>query len=113
VLAGWLVTQVFVLVAWVLFRADSFGTAWVMLGAMAGRGAGSGAITLRDGVIIGGIGLGLVLASLLGRSGWRPNVALPAGWQRPVLTGIGAACVILFASLIAPNGSETFIYFQF
>jgi hypothetical protein len=30
-----------------------------------------------------------------------------------VLAGLGAACVVLFASLIAPNGSETFIYFQF
>jgi alginate O-acetyltransferase complex protein AlgI len=113
VLAGWLVTQVFVVVAWVLFRADSFATAWVMLRAMAGYGTGGGAITLRDGIIIGGIALGLVLASLLGRSAWRPRVTLPAGWPRPALTGIGAACVILFASLIAPNGSETFIYFQF
>src|SRR5205814_6786066 len=39
-------------VAWVLFRADSFATAGVMLGAMAGHGASTGALASRDGPFI-------------------------------------------------------------
>ena len=116
IVASWLFTQAFVLVAWVLFRASTFASAGVMLRAMAGRGSGaatSGVITEKDMVVIAGIAAALVIASLVTRSGWRPELSLPAGRWRPVLAGAAAACVILLASVVAPNSREAFIYFQF
>jgi len=111
--AGWLFTQLYVLVAWVLFRADSFTTAGAMLSAMAGHGASTGALASRDGLFIGGIAAGLVVASLLSRRGWRPRLVLPAGRSRPILVGAAAGLAILVASMAIPTGREAFIYFQF
>jgi alginate O-acetyltransferase complex protein AlgI len=113
VLAGWVFTQIFVIVGWVLFRADSLGTAGVMFQAMLGRGAAIGVITPRDAAFIIGVAAMLIVASLVGRSGWRPRVALPSGQWRPAAIGVLAAGLIMFASLVAPDGSQTFIYFQF
>ena len=110
---GWAFTQLYVVVAWVLFRADSFATAGVMLGAMAGHGASTGALASRDGLFIGGIAAGLVVATLISRRGWRPRLVLPAGLPRPVLVGAAAGLAILAASMAVPTGREAFIYFQF
>jgi alginate O-acetyltransferase complex protein AlgI len=111
---GWLFTQVFVLVGWVLFRADSFYTAGVMLGAMAGRGTGADIpTTLRGALFVAGVAFGLVVVSLAGRLGWRVSLPLPGGQARPVLFGAAAALVLVFASITAPTASQAFIYFQF
>jgi hypothetical protein len=70
-------------------------------------------ITPRDAAFIIGVAAMLIVASLVSRSGWRPRAALPSGQWRPAAIGVVAAGLILFASLAAPDGSQTFIYFQF
>jgi len=60
-----------------------------------------------------GVAAMVIVASLVSRSGWRPRVALPSGQWRPAAIGVLAAGLIMFASLVAPDGSQTFIYFQF
>lgn len=112
-LAGWLFTQLFVLVSWVLFRADSFATAGVMFRAMAGQGSGTAVLTTRDVVGIVAAAVGLVVVTLLARRGWSLSLPLPAGPARPVAYGAAAALVLLVASVAAPHASEAFIYFQF
>jgi alginate O-acetyltransferase complex protein AlgI len=111
--AGWLFTQLYVVVGWVLFRADGFATAGAMLAAMAGHGASTGALASRDGLFIGGIAAGLVVASLVSRRGWRPRLVLPAQLPRPILIGAVAGLALLIVSVAAPTGREAFIYFQF
>jgi len=114
VVAGWLFTQLFVLVAWVLFRADSFDAAGAMLRALAGRGSGSGMESTPLVILsVVGIAIGLIALSLAGRRGWSPRIHLPEGQLRPVLFGVGAAAVVLVAMVVGPSESRAFIYFQF
>jgi alginate O-acetyltransferase complex protein AlgI len=111
---GWLFTQVFVLVGWVLFRADSFYTAGVVLRAMAGQGTGPDIpTTLRGALFVGGTAFGLVVVSVAGRTRWRPPLPALPGPMRPALLGAAAALIIVFASITAPTASQAFIYFQF
>jgi hypothetical protein len=111
--AGWLFTQVFVLVAWVLFRADSFDAAGVMLRAMAGEGGPGAILSAKDVLFIGGTAVALLLATGLARSGRTLRAPVPQGWSSPVLYGTATAVVLLVASVVAPTGREAFIYFQF
>jgi alginate O-acetyltransferase complex protein AlgI len=111
-LAGWLFTQLFVVVGWVLFRADSFGTAGVMLKALAGNGITSSSQSLGRAVLVGGIAAALLVVSLGGRLRWHLDIRVPAP-SRPALFGAAAALVVLFASAAAPTARQTFIYFQF
>jgi len=111
--AGWLLTQTFVLVGWVLFRADSFSSVGVMLRAMVGFGGHSSLLTAKDMFFIVGTGTALLVATLVTRRGWTVRLPLPTGWARPIFYGAAAALVILVGSITAPTGREAFIYFQF
>jgi len=113
VIAGWAFTQVFVLVAWVLFRADSFATAGVMLRAMAGDGTHISLLASKDMLAIAAVAVGLVALTLLARTGRSLRLRLPEGRWRPALYGAASAAVILVALVAAPTGREAFIYFQF
>jgi alginate O-acetyltransferase complex protein AlgI len=114
VLVGqWIGTQIFVLVGWVLFRADNFDAAGAMLRAMVGFGTGTGVYTARAVIFIGVVAAGLLLASMAGRRSWRIPIPRPLGGARPVALGVAAALVLVAASLAAPTGREAFIYFQF
>jgi alginate O-acetyltransferase complex protein AlgI len=113
VVGSWLGTQLFVLIAWVFFRADSFDAAGAMLRAMAGLGTGSGVQTARGALFIGVVAAGLIAVSLAGRHGWRIRVPRVIADARPVALGAAAALVLVAASLAAPTGREAFIYFQF
>jgi D-alanyl-lipoteichoic acid acyltransferase DltB (MBOAT superfamily) len=112
-LAGWGFTQVFVLVAWVLFRADTFAGAAVMLTAMAGGGHAASVESISAALFVVGTGVALLVGSLLERHGWRFRVPLPAGRPRPLAIGVVAAAVVFVASISAPAGRQVFIYFQF
>jgi len=111
--AGWAFTQIFVLFAWVLFRADSFDAAGVMLRAMVGQGGPSTILTAKDLLFIGGTAVALLIATGLARSGWTLRAPVPRGRLRPVVYGAATAVVVLVASVVAPTGREAFIYFQF
>jgi len=111
--AGWLLTQLFVLAAWTFFRAHSLGGAVVMLQGMTGQGPESRLQTLRDSAFVAGSALALLTLSLAGRRGWR--LALPAAnpHLRPVLIGAAASVLIVVGSALLPATREPFIYFQF
>jgi alginate O-acetyltransferase complex protein AlgI len=113
VLAGWAFTQVFVLVAWVLFRADSFTAAGVMLRAMAGGGVPGSLFSAKDTIAIGVVAIGLIAVTLVTRTGGALRLRVPDGRWRPVFYGAASAAVILVAMVAAPTGREAFIYFQF
>lgn len=103
---GWLLTMVFVIIGWVLFRADDFHVAARMLSAMAGQ-AGAG-IADEDGwsllalaaalALIGPTNLSLSRLNAL----YRPWLALPL------------ALIMLITVLRVGQGRGVeFIYFQF
>jgi alginate O-acetyltransferase complex protein AlgI len=103
---GWVLTTLFVLAAWVLFRAADFGTAWHMLQAMAGLD-GFGKVRLDNrGVLY----LGLAVA-LIGPTS--QNAILR--WLAPQRWAAAAAAAALVWALLAIGGrlQHEFIYFQF
>ncbi|TMF22980.1 MAG: MBOAT family protein [Chloroflexi bacterium] len=110
---GWMFTQLFVVASFVLFRAETFQVAGVMLSAMAGRGTEIGLQSIARMLFVGGTAAGLILVSLAGRTTWRPRVPMPTGALRPMLYGASAALVILIASAAISTERQVFIYFQF
>jgi alginate O-acetyltransferase complex protein AlgI len=113
IVGGWLFTQLFLLISLVFFRAQSFEAAGVMLQAMFGAGIGSGTHSVRGALFVVGTAIALLSAWLLSRHGAWPRLHVPAGGLRPVAFGAAASLLILVASVAAPEGSETFFYFQF
>jgi len=119
--AGWALTFLAVVVAWVFFRAESFGGSANML---AGMFAGSDAIDaqLADAHTVSYIALGLAIALLLPNSqqlltgaGERMVVRLAA--PSPFANGVHAgSLVFLIVALVLISvswGTNEFIYFNF
>ena len=103
---GWLVTMLFVLVGWVLFRAADFATAWHMLESMVGL-HGIGKVRIANRML-----LYVALAvALLGPTSQQAMLTRlqPRGWAA------GAAAGALIWALLAIGGrlQHDFIYFQF
>ncbi len=106
VLVGWLVTLLFVVLAWVLFRAPDFGTAVRVYAGMAGvNGWGHFRVEGRW-VMLAGAAIALigptsqqVALERVGANGWGGAVA-----------GVALAGLLLLAGGRIPN---EFIYFQF
>jgi alginate O-acetyltransferase complex protein AlgI len=105
---GWLLTQIFVLVAWVPFRAESFADTGNVLGALTFT-------RLDDGLKAAALPLSLlvlpiVAEHLLLQSPWIPAIRWP---RRPLLIlatlGVCLALVLPLMELQVQN----FIYFQF
>jgi alginate O-acetyltransferase complex protein AlgI len=107
---GWLVTQVVVLVGWVLFRAPDLTTAGRMLRAMSTLQANAGVLTdtMITNVLI--VAATMVAVSAAERGGWSRVIPVRV---RPfalgVATSLGAAYVLLGEAAI----DQRFIYFQF
>ncbi len=104
--AGWALTLLFVVLAWVLFRAPDFGTALRMYAGLAGL-EGWGRVRLPEGwVLAAGAALALVGPTsqvvALERLAPRRRVAVAAG--------LALAGLLLLAGGRVPN---EFIYFQF
>jgi len=94
---------VFVMLAWVFFRAESFGDAWLILGRIASFAVGDPACPV--------LALGLIAAvwayQLAHESRLRPLLALA-----PVRIGLVVAMVVYLA-VFGSSGTQPFIYFQF
>jgi len=103
---GWALTLLFVLMAWVLFRAPDFGTATRVLAGMLGA-EGVGRTKVHDLPVL----LIATLAALLGPSSqdFALRVLRPKPWMA-VPAGAAVAGLILLAGGRVPN---EFIYFQF
>ena len=105
---AWLLTMLFVMACWVLFRAPDFSTAGAVLGSMVGA-HGVGGIALKPEFIAAlALGTGIAVAgpssqaAVLTRLRPHPWIAIPAG--------VGLAYILL---LIAGRLPNVFIYFQF
>jgi hypothetical protein len=115
-LAGTCITFIAVLVAWVFFRADDFGTAVSILRAM------SGLVEQQAPSIIGNIGM-LHIAILLGVVWFMPNSnQIATQIQEKLLSSslgapvqiVGVACGVVFAICFMSLTRVTeFLYFQF
>ena len=106
--AAWLLTMLFVMAGWVLFRAESFGMAGGILGSMLGLHGVGGLALDREyvTVLIGGAAVALLgptsQEAALTRLRPHPWLAVPAG--------VGLAYLLLLVGGRLPN---VFIYFQF
>ena len=105
-----LLTFLLVNIAWVFFRADSFGKAWLMLAGMCGFH--SEAAPLLAGVDV--LCVVLIVGSIVGCHCWmraRTLESMLARVPATVLTGVWA--LMAFAILIEQGSGHAFIYFQF
>ncbi len=105
-LAGWLLTTLFVLGGWVLFRSPDFATAARMFAGMAGQG-GIGRLHVDNAAVVAGA----VAIALLAPT----SQTLAFEWLRParwLMVPAGAALVFLLL-LVGGRVPNEFIYFQF
>lgn len=106
---GLIATQVFVLLTWVPFRADSFGDTATIWWAFTGlREGGSDQISALVWLVLPLI----ALDALLGRGGLKALTKLTL-WRKPVVYwgSLGALCGVLLA--LYPLEAAPFVYFQF
>ena len=103
---GWLLTMVFVIIGWVLFRADDFHGAARMLSAMAGQ-AGAG-IADDDGWLMLALAAALALIGPTNLSLSRLN-----GFYRPWLALPLALIMLITVLRVGQGRGVEFIYFQF
>jgi alginate O-acetyltransferase complex protein AlgI len=109
-LAGWIVTQLVVLIGWVLFRADSLATAGGMLRAMLAFQPGLEAADVGPALYVLAVAALLVVGSILARTAWLPPVPRPL---RPVVVGASVALALAYAVIAEPPTEQRFVYFQF
>lgn len=105
-----LATFFLVNLTWVFFRADSFGTAWMLLSSMFGGDAGGAAIlTTLDIIKVSIITVGLVGSHWLLRNTSAWNVLSRKSWWVLAITW----AVLLVLIVLSQKSSDSFIYFQF
>ena len=110
---GWAITMVFYLLSLALFRCPDMDAAGVMMRAMLGDGTGAGTQSVRASLFVIGTAAALLLTWIVSREGWWPKLRLPSWRMRPVALGAAAGVAIVIATAAAPQGNETFFYFQF
>jgi D-alanyl-lipoteichoic acid acyltransferase DltB (MBOAT superfamily) len=105
-LVGWLLTIIFVIVAWVFFRAPDFRTAANVLTGMTGL-HGLGHQHIRDAIIF----WGAIVIALVGPAS--QTVALQKLKPSPIYAIIAALALVALIFLIGGRIPDPFIYFQF
>ena len=105
---AWLLTMLFVMVGWVLFRSPGFAAAWDMLASMAGTHGLGRAVLSQESTAA--LILGTILA-VAGPTSQRMALELtrPRSWTAAAL-GAGLAGILVLIGGRLPN---VFIYFQF
>jgi alginate O-acetyltransferase complex protein AlgI len=109
-LAGWLITQVIVLIGWVLFRSKTLTEAGSILTTMFSITPASEEITVGQAIVVLAVTALALLVPLIRTNGWRP--ACPP-LLRPVLIGAALALVVAYAVVAEPPTAQRFVYFQF
>jgi alginate O-acetyltransferase complex protein AlgI len=110
-IAAWVVTFLFVSLAWIPFRAADFPTAWTILKGLVGLGGGQAswpyapALVLLALLAAWHLAFALSPSWLKGRLGFRK----PLGWLAAAVIVAEIAAIVLYA----PVGQAPFIYFQF
>ena len=105
-LAGWVLTLLFVILGWVLFRSPDFATASRMLAGMAGANGTGHAGIPNAAIVVAAVAIVLLMPT-------SQDLALtrlrPAPWLA-VPAAIALVCLLLLVGGRVPN---EFIYFQF
>ena len=109
----WLVTFHVVCLAWVFFRAESFATAWTLLGRLVTGWAGPAGLTPT--VPLAWLVLLIALAIAAQFVPKDVGLALQAASSRvgPVWQGVALAVALFVVDALGPEGVAPFIYFQF
>ena len=104
----WLMTFHVVSLAWVFFRAETFGTAWEMLGRMVTSWGGTDAISPLLLLVIGGsIAAQFIPAKLSAR--FEVSFSKLAPMAQAATLAVGLVAI----DTLGPEGVAPFIYFQF
>ncbi len=104
----WFLTFHLVCLAWVFFRAESFGLARELLGRLVVGGTASGVLT---SVVVGTI-LAMLMIQFIPADARRVARRMFASMPLAV-QGLGLALVLLIIDTFGPVGVAPFIYFQF
>jgi D-alanyl-lipoteichoic acid acyltransferase DltB (MBOAT superfamily) len=104
---AWLVTTLFVMIAWVFFRAQSLPAALAVLQAMAGLNAGAASAPVPDLWTAALLAAGVAVVAL------RRNSNAMAREFRPAWPGAIAVTAGLVASILQLGKVAPFIYFNF
>lgn len=107
--AGWLLTQLWVLFAWVFFRCREFDTALDFLAGMFGLRESPGVPQQLPAYLIAVIAIALLVDALTGR--WRaalPGIRVSSASHAAVI-----GCAFALALWLIPLTAVPFIYFQF
>lgn len=107
---GWIVTQLVVLVGWVLFRAGSLADAATILRAMLTYQPATGALGAGAMLYTIVVAVSLVLGSAIVRCRQWPPLPAPL---RPIFAGAALALALAYAVLADPPPEQKFVYFQF
>jgi alginate O-acetyltransferase complex protein AlgI len=104
-----IVTFNLICVAWIFFRATSFGNAWDVLGAIVG---GADDATAAVNPMVVAVVAAMLAAQLVPR---RVVTTLQVGFSRwPIVAqGLALAGVLTCIDVLGPQGVAPFIYFQF
>jgi D-alanyl-lipoteichoic acid acyltransferase DltB (MBOAT superfamily) len=105
-LAGWTLTMLFVVVGWVLFRAETFASAWRVLAGMAGQGAGGA--NPAEGWAFVAIGAAFALFGPTNIA-WADRRLAP----RVSLAVLAAFALFVVTLRVGQGRGLDFIYFQF
>jgi hypothetical protein len=104
----WLVTFHVVCLAWIFFRAETFGTAWEMIARSFTSWGGTEAITPLLLLVIGGsIAAQFLPGQLSGRLQGSFSRLAPAAQAATLAVGL------VMIDVLGPEGVAPFIYFQF
>jgi D-alanyl-lipoteichoic acid acyltransferase DltB (MBOAT superfamily) len=103
--AGWLLTMLFVLCGWVVFRAATFAAAGSMLTSLAGFGGLGGA--LQEGTLL--LAAALVSAAVPSA---HEIINGPKHWH-PAAAAAGAVLAVYCLLKVGEGAPSNFIYFQF
>jgi D-alanyl-lipoteichoic acid acyltransferase DltB (MBOAT superfamily) len=104
----WLITFHVVCLAWIFFRAETFGTAWEMIGRMLTAWGDTDAITPLLLLVIAG---SLAAQFLPDRLSERLQVSFTR--LAPVAQAATLAVALVAIDVLGPEGVSPFIYFQF
>jgi alginate O-acetyltransferase complex protein AlgI len=103
VVLGWLCTMMFVIMAWVLFRAQTFGTAIIVYKGLFGLGPPSGSVEWS-------LFIPAAIVAMLGPTSWDAVHKIPP-WRSIALAFAVVFVFVLYK--IADDTNYEFIYFRF
>jgi alginate O-acetyltransferase complex protein AlgI len=105
---AWLMTMLFIILGWVVFRSETLPHAWTMLATMTGWHGWSlvvNDVPHRWTVLL------FALPALFGPTS--QNLALEKLVPRPIYAVLAAGCFFYLALVIGDEGYSEFVYFQF